>query len=44
MPLAEYNEAETMELFKENGRREGGQEGRHEGRHEGRQEGIVNDK
>jgi hypothetical protein len=40
MPLAEYNEAETMELFKEDGRREGGQEGRHKGR----QEGIVNDK
>ena len=31
MLLAEYNEVETMELFKEEGRQEGYQEGRQEG-------------
>ena len=37
MLLTEYNEAEQMELFKEDGRREG----RKEGRKEGRAEGII---
>ena len=37
MLLTEYNEAEQMELFKEDGRREG----RAEGRVEGRAEGII---
>ena len=40
MLLTEYNEAETMELFKEDGRKEGSKEGRREGRKEGRKEGI----
>lgn len=40
MLLTEYNEAETMELFKEDGRKEGRKEGRREGRKEGRKEGI----
>ena len=31
MLLTEYNEAETMELFKEEGREEGRKEGRKEG-------------
>ena len=39
MLLTEYNEAETMELFKEDGRKEGRKEGRREGRREGRKEG-----
>ena len=39
MLLTEYNEIETMELFKEEGREEGRIEGRQEGRIEGRQEG-----
>ena len=43
MLLAEYNEVETMELFKEEGRQEGRQEGWNDGikvgRQEGRQEG-----
>ena len=39
MLLTEYNEAEQMELFKEDGRREGRREGRAEGRREGRAEG-----
>jgi predicted transposase YdaD len=39
MLLAEYKEAETMELFKEEGREEGRKEGRVEGRKEGRVEG-----
>ncbi len=45
MLLTEYNEVETMQLFKEDGRREGRQEGRLEGRQEGiregRQEGAL---
>ena len=41
MLLTEYNEAEQMELFKEDGRREGRAEGRAEGRVEGRAEGRV---
>ena len=39
MLLTEYNEAEVMELFKEDGRKEGREEGREEGRKEGRKEG-----
>ncbi|MBQ9527462.1 MAG: hypothetical protein IJR68_07605, partial [Fretibacterium sp.] len=38
MLLTEYNEAETMELFKEEGREEGRKEGRKEGRMEGQLE------
>ena len=34
MLLTEYNEAETMEFFKEDGRMEGRAEGRKEGRGE----------
>ena len=34
MCLTEYNEAETMQLFKEEGRAEGRKEGREEGRAE----------
>lgn len=41
MLLTEYNEAETMELFKEEGRMEGRAEGRMEGRAEGRIEGRA---
>ena len=37
MCITEYNEAETMQLFKEEGRKEG----RKEGKAEGQQEGIV---
>ena len=37
MWINEYNEEETMRMFKEEGR----QEGRREGRREGRQEGII---
>ena len=44
MCITEYNEAETMQLFREQERREGRREGRieghREGRIEGRQEGI----
>ena len=40
MLLTEYNEIETMELFKEEGREEGRAEGREEGREEGLQEGL----
>ena len=39
MLLTEYNEAETMQLFKEEGRKEGKEEGRKEGKEEGRKEG-----
>ena len=39
MLLTEYNEAETMEQFREEGREEGKVEGREEGREEGRKEG-----
>ena len=41
MLLTEYNEAETMELFREEGRKEGRQEGRQEGRKEGRADGLT---
>ncbi len=41
MLLTEYNEAETMELFREEGREEGLKEGRKEGIKEGRKEGIL---
>ena len=41
MLLTEYNEAETMELFREEGREEGLEEGRKEGIKEGRKEGIL---
>ncbi len=36
MLLTEYNEAEVMELFKEDGRKEGREVGRKEGKEEGR--------
>ena len=39
MLMTEYNEVQTMELFKEEGRAEGRKEGRAEGRKEGRAEG-----
>ena len=39
MCITEYDEARTMELFKEEGRIEGREEGRIEGRAEGRAEG-----
>ena len=39
MCLTEYDEAETMQMFKEEGREEGLKEGREEGREEGRKEG-----
>ena len=41
MLLTEYNEIETMELFKEEGREEGRIEGREEGLQEGLQEGLT---
>ena len=41
MLLTEYNEVETMELFREEGREEGRAEGREEGRAEGRSEGFI---
>ena len=41
MLLTEYNETQTMELFKEEGREEGRAEGRAVGRAEGRVEGRV---
>ena len=37
MCLTEYNEAETMNMFKEEGREEGREEGLEEGREEGRE-------
>ncbi|XME02184.1 hypothetical protein QYZ88_016140 [Lachnospiraceae bacterium C1.1] len=40
MLLTEYNEDETMQLFREDGRREGRQEGLKEGLKVGRQEGL----
>ena len=42
MLLTEYNEAKTMELFKEEGREEGRVEGREEGRAEGIDIGTIN--
>ena len=41
MCITEYDEARTMELFKEEGREEGRKEGRKEGRAEGREETNV---
>ena len=41
MLLTEYNETETLEMFKEEGRAEGREEGREEGRAEGMEKGIV---
>ena len=41
MLLTEYNEAQAMELFREEGRAEGRAEGRVEGRAEGRVEGRA---
>ena len=41
MLLTEYNEAQAIELFREEGRAEGRVEGRAEGRLEGRAEGRV---
>lgn len=38
MCLTEYNEAETMEMLKEEARQEGRQTGRQEGRQEGKHE------
>ncbi len=43
MCLTEYNEAETMEMLKEEGRQEGRREGKQEGRQEGRQEARLLD-
>ncbi len=40
MCLTEYNEAETMQLFKEEGREEGFAEGRAEGLEEGHTKGL----
>ena len=39
MCITEYNEAETMQMIREEGREEGRKEGRKEGREEGREEG-----
>lgn len=39
MCITEYNEEETMQMFKEEGKKEGRREGRKEGRREGRTEG-----
>ena len=39
MCITEYNEAETMKMFREEGREEGRQEGRQEGRKVGKEEG-----
>ena len=44
MLLTEYNEAEQMELFREEGREEGRAEGREEGREEGRVEGAERER
>ena len=41
MLLAEYNEAETMELFRKEGREEGREEGRKEGREEGALQALA---
>lgn len=41
MCLTEYNEAETMEMLKEEGRQEGRQEGLQKGRQEGLQEATL---
>lgn len=41
MCLTEYNEEETMEMFKEEARAVGRAEGRKEGRKEGRQQGKA---
>ena len=41
MCLTEYNEAETMQMFKEEGREEGRAEGLEEGRAEGLEEGHT---
>ena len=41
MLLKEYNEIETMELFKEEGRAEGREEGLQEGLTKGLQEGLT---
>ncbi len=41
MCLTEYNEEETMQMFREEGRIEGREEGRIEGREEGREEGRI---
>jgi len=41
MLLTEYNEAEQMELFKEDGRREGREEGLEEGRAEGQGKTLL---
>ena len=41
MLLTEYNEVETMELFREDGRREGRAEGLAEGRVEGKFETLI---
>ena len=41
MCLTEYNEEETMQMFREEGRIEGKEEGRVEGRIEGRFQLIV---
>ena len=41
MCLTEYDEAETMEMFREEGREEGRKEGHKEGRKEGREESII---
>ena len=40
MCLTEYNEAETMQMFKEEGREEGFTEGRAEGLEEGHTKGL----
>ena len=42
MLLTEYNEAETMELFKEEGREEGRKEGRMEGQLEKAKQAALN--
>ena len=39
MCITEYNEAETMQMFKEEGREEGWKDGQIEGRREGQIEG-----
>ena len=41
MCLTEYNETETLELFRQEGRQEGWQEGRQKGQQEGRQETML---
>lgn len=44
MCLTEYNEAETMEMLKEEAWQEGLQEGRQKGLQEGRQKGLQEGK